>query len=116
MKTKNNYPTSEFEAKDRCPSCASYCNIFTDLNENDECNDCRENITQKQKIHKEIKNVIRKKGLTINKFEQDFGISKNTIHQIFKAKKINIEMVASINKALDIDNTKLNEYVKDLLK
>lgn len=41
MKTLNSYPTSEFEAKDRCPSCGNYCNIFTDLDENDECNDCR---------------------------------------------------------------------------
>ena len=41
MKTKNNFPTSEFEEKDKCPSCGSYCNIFTDLNEKDECFDCR---------------------------------------------------------------------------
>lgn len=41
MKTKNNTPSSEHEAKDRCPSCGNYCNINTDLDENDECNDCR---------------------------------------------------------------------------
>ena len=44
MKTKNNYPSSEFEAKDKCPSCGSYCNIHTDLDENDECNDCRQSM------------------------------------------------------------------------
>ena len=41
MKTKNNYPSSEFESKDKCPSCGSFCNIHTDLNDNDECNDCK---------------------------------------------------------------------------
>jgi hypothetical protein len=41
MKTKNSLPSSEFEAKDRCPSCGSFCNIHADLDENDECNDCR---------------------------------------------------------------------------
>src|SRR5690606_6230124 len=33
MKTKNNFPTSEFEEKDKCPSCGSYCNIHTDLDD-----------------------------------------------------------------------------------
>ena len=41
MKTKNSYPSSEFEQKDKCPSCGSFCNIHTDLSDNDECNDCR---------------------------------------------------------------------------
>ena len=41
MKTKNSYPSSEFENKDKCPSCGSYCDIFKDLDENDECKDCR---------------------------------------------------------------------------
>lgn len=41
MKSKNSYPSSEFEHKDKCPSCGSYCNIHTDLDENDKCNDCR---------------------------------------------------------------------------
>jgi hypothetical protein len=41
MKTKNSYPSSEFESKDRCPSCSSFCNIHTDLDDNDNCNDCR---------------------------------------------------------------------------
>jgi len=31
IKTKNSYPSSEFEEQDRCPSCGSYCNIHTDL-------------------------------------------------------------------------------------
>lgn len=44
MKTKNSYPSSEFEDKDKCPSCGSYCNINTDLDDNDECNDCRNQI------------------------------------------------------------------------
>ena len=41
MKTKNNIPSNEFEAEDRCPSCGSKCNVHTDLDENDQCNDCR---------------------------------------------------------------------------
>ena len=41
MTTKNSYPSSEFEKADRCPSCGSPCNIHTDLDQNDECNDCR---------------------------------------------------------------------------
>lgn len=39
--TLNNFPSSEFEQKDKYPSCGSYCNIHTDLDENNECNDCR---------------------------------------------------------------------------
>lgn len=41
MTTKNSLPSSEWEKKDRCPSCGSYCNIHLDLDDNDECNDCR---------------------------------------------------------------------------
>ena len=41
QKRKNSYPSSHFEEKDRCPSCGSFCNILTDLNENDECFECR---------------------------------------------------------------------------
>jgi hypothetical protein len=41
MKTKNSYPSSEFEQKDKCPSCGSPCDIHSDLDDNDECNDCR---------------------------------------------------------------------------
>ena len=41
--TKNSTPSSEWENEDRCPSCGSPCNIHTDLDENDECNDCRKN-------------------------------------------------------------------------
>lgn len=44
MQTKNSYPSSEFEEKDRCPSCGSFCNIHSDLDDNDECNDCRNQI------------------------------------------------------------------------
>ena len=44
MKTKNNYPSSEFEHEDKCPSCGSPCNIHTDLDDNDECNECRNQI------------------------------------------------------------------------
>ena len=40
-KTKNSTPSSEWESKDRCPSCGSFCDIHLDLDENDECNDCR---------------------------------------------------------------------------
>jgi C4-type Zn-finger protein len=39
--TKNNPPSSEFEHEDRCPSCGSPCNIHTDLDDKDYCNDCR---------------------------------------------------------------------------
>jgi hypothetical protein len=41
-KTKNSTPSSEWEPKDRCPSCGNYCDIHKDLDENDECNDCRD--------------------------------------------------------------------------
>ena len=39
--TKNSPPSSEFEHEDRCPSCGSPCNIHTDLDDKDYCNDCR---------------------------------------------------------------------------
>ena len=41
---KNSKPSSEFEHKDRCPSCGSPCNIHTDLDANDNCNECRNQI------------------------------------------------------------------------
>ena len=41
MTTKNSYPSSDFEREDKCPSCGNPCNIHTDLDDNDECNDCR---------------------------------------------------------------------------
>ncbi len=30
--------------EDKCPSCGSPCDIHSDLDENDECNDCRESM------------------------------------------------------------------------
>jgi hypothetical protein len=39
--SKNSYPSSDFEQGDKCPSCGNSCNIHTDLDDNDECNDCR---------------------------------------------------------------------------
>jgi hypothetical protein len=45
--TKNNFPSSEFESKDRCPSCGSFCDLHKDLDENDECNDCRDSFGTK---------------------------------------------------------------------
>jgi hypothetical protein len=44
MKTKNSSPSSEFEEEDKCPSCGSPCDIHSDLDDNDECNDCRNEI------------------------------------------------------------------------
>jgi hypothetical protein len=44
-KTKNSTPSSEWESKDRCPSCGSFCDVHKDLDENDECNDCRSSKT-----------------------------------------------------------------------
>lgn len=40
-KTLNSTPTSEWQAKDTCPSCGSPCDIYQDLDEKDFCNDCR---------------------------------------------------------------------------
>jgi hypothetical protein len=39
--TYNSSPSSEWDAVDKCPSCGSPCNIYSDLDENDNCNDCR---------------------------------------------------------------------------
>jgi hypothetical protein len=33
MTTKNSSPSSQWEKKDRCPSCSSYCNIHLDLDD-----------------------------------------------------------------------------------
>lgn len=41
IKTKNSSPSSEFEQEDKCPSCGSPCDIHIDLDERDECNECR---------------------------------------------------------------------------
>lgn len=41
MYTKNN-PTTQLDGRAaHCPSCGSFCDINTDLDENDYCNDCR---------------------------------------------------------------------------
>lgn len=39
--TYNSSPSSEWGAVDKCPSCGSPCNIYIDLDDNDNCNDCR---------------------------------------------------------------------------
>ena len=39
--TYNSSPSSEWDAVDKCPSCGSPCNIYIDLDDNDNCNDCR---------------------------------------------------------------------------
>ncbi len=38
----NNTPTSYHEAQDRCPSCGIECNVDTDLDHKDYCNNCRD--------------------------------------------------------------------------
>ena len=63
---KNNAPSSEFEDEDKCPSCGSPCDIHTDLDENDECNECGNNI---QIIQKEgTKQELPKSEIDWSKF------------------------------------------------
>lgn len=75
MKTLNSSPTSEFEQKDRCPSCGSFCNIFKDLDEKDYCNDCRP---------KKLKNDLLK--FMGNEFKVDFS-RQNLKSNGFKSKR-----------------------------
>lgn len=50
MATKNSLPSSsQWEEKDRCPSCSSYCDIHLDLDDNDQCNDCRSTSNVREK-------------------------------------------------------------------
>ena len=65
MKTKNNKPSSEFAHEDKCPSCGSPCNIHTDLDDNDECNDCRNQIDTL-----EMGQIIPKEVQTLEKYIQ----------------------------------------------
>jgi len=53
--TKNSTPSSEFQHEDTCPSCGSPCNIHTDLDGNDECNDCREEVSNPDMTQEEPK-------------------------------------------------------------
>lgn len=66
----------------------------------------------KKTLYEEIKNAIRKKGITIKNFENDFGIARGTIRQTFKARKINIQLIYSIYKNLNIPSKNVDKYLK----
>lgn len=61
MKRKNSCPSSEFDHEDTCPSCGSPCNIHKDLDENDECNECRDNKLPRDSIKKVLTEEQKKK-------------------------------------------------------
>jgi hypothetical protein len=74
MKTKNSNPSSEFQQEDECPSCGSPCDINSDLDDNDECNDCRNEIDglemgQRMYSEKEVINALHSVEL---KYNRDF--------------------------------------------
>ena len=101
MKTKNNFPTSEFEEKDKCPSCGSYCNIHTDLDDNDECNDCRHSCKKrgdKEEITKETKNKE-----AINLIDEIYKLQDTII------KKANTEILSGVYLSTKIE-------LKDIIK
>ena len=68
----------------------------------------------KKEIHQEIKKAIRERGITIAQFENDLGVCKNTINQTFKAKMINIGLVYSIYRGLNLPTDKLDKYIEML--
>jgi len=62
---KNSTPSSEFEHEDKCPSCGSPCNIHTDLDANDNCNECRDQIDTL-----EMGQIVSKQSVTIPTAEE----------------------------------------------
>lgn len=72
--SKNSTPSSIFEAKDRCPSCGSYCDIEKDLDKNDYCNDCRIMLKQATLIFVPVKTL--KESKRFGKFESSNGITR----------------------------------------
>lgn len=70
---KNSTPSSEFEHEDKCPSCGSPCNIHTDLDDNDECNECRNQIDSL-----EMGQIVPKE-FTVPTVEEFFGFINGEI-------------------------------------
>jgi len=50
MTNRNSTPSNYHEERDRCPSCGSYCNLDTDLDDKDQCNNCRPRITKSEDL------------------------------------------------------------------
>ena len=93
--TKNSPPSSEFEHEDRCPSCGSPCNIHTDLDDKDYCNDCR--IMTNNKAREYTSPLIEELLNEVTPEEME---------------RTRIEME---NMSREFDNTKLN-YIANTLK
>jgi hypothetical protein len=91
VKTLNNRPTCEFEQKDRCPSCGSFCNIFEDLDEKDYCNDCRPKKLKNNLLKfmgKEFKIDFSRQNLKSNDFK-----SKHSWNNIIKIRVYKIDFI-----------------------
>lgn len=89
--TKNSTPSSEFESKDRCPSCGSFCDIHKDLDENDECNDCRSSKTAVE--------FILNLDLGLDEQGKEFRVKDAlSVNEIRKAKEMEKEALEIIKK------------------
>jgi threonine synthase len=100
-KTKNSTPSSEWESKDRCPSCGSFCDIHLDLDENDECNDCRS-------IKTAVEYIL---NLVVGEDEQGKDVRvKDTISKSEIAKAKEMEKQEKIEFACKVYN---ENYLKD---
>lgn len=119
---KNNTPSSEFEHEDKCPSCGSPCNIHTDLDNNDECNECRnqiDSLEMGQIVPKEV-NVptaleILQKHLNLTNPKPsailDAMIEFGTLHVEAALKEvINITHKNGIPRIIDNKDSILNAY------
>jgi len=113
MKTKNSYPSSEFESKDKCPSCGSFCNIYTDLDNNDNCNECRifeDNLETAERLYptdygvksKDIINIIQQEAFIRGaKWEQERSYSEEDLYQL---------TLESLDLGMRIRQDQLNGY------
>lgn len=102
MYTKNN-PTTSIDGKAaHCPTCGSYCNTVTDLDENDYCNDCRPDTKESR-----LRDILEKFENGIDRYEKDPGFKitiDSLVHgigiyavldSVLKASKMTQDMNAS---------------------
>ena len=101
--TKNSPPSSEWEFKDKCPSCGSFCDIHKDLNENDECNDCRSSKTAVE--------FILNLDLGLDEQGKEFRVKDAlSVNEIRKAKEMEKE------QSLKMPPYDLDKLAEDMLK
>ena len=110
--SKNSPPSSEFEHEDRCPSCGSPCNIHTDLDDKDYCNDCRIMTNNKAREYtspliEELLNEVTPEEMERTRIEMgnmDMEFNKTKLNYIANALKESVNRMEYTGDISDLGN------------